>query len=81
MQRWEYQTAFLVTSMAISKSHVWRLYKVNEQEQPGWRKTEPYVSVVDFCNQMGQQGWELAGVMNPGSSSFEVVLYFKRLRQ
>jgi len=82
MQRWEYRTAQLITvPVSLTKSKGWKLKEINGQEQPDWKKAEIYSSVTDFCNQMSQQGWELASAAYPGYPLGEVVLYFKRLLQ
>jgi len=81
MSRWEYQTALLQPASGWSTHKGWRLREINRQEQPGWKQAEIYVSVAAFCNQMGQQDWELVSVTYPGDSVFEIELYFKHLLQ
>lgn len=80
MQRWEYHIAQLI-EVGLGHSRGWKLKEINGQEQPDWKKTEIYSSVTDFCNQMSQQGWELASADYPGYPLGEVALYFKRLLQ
>jgi len=80
MQRWEYHTVQLVV-MGLTYSKGWKLKEINEQEQSDWKKTEAYSSVTDFCNQMGQQGWELMSAAYPNRAITPVILYFKRLFQ
>lgn len=80
MQRWEYRTAQLVV-MGLTYSKGWKLKEINEQKQPDWKKAEAYSSVTDFCNQMGQQGWELTSAAYPNRAITPVILYFKRLLQ
>jgi hypothetical protein len=44
-------------------------------EQPNWKRLP---LIRDYLNQLGEQGWELAGV---GSrENHEIPAYFKRLR-
>jgi hypothetical protein len=48
---------------------------VNGVEQPNWKRLP---LIRDYLNQLGEQGWELAGV---GSrENHEIPAYFKRLR-
>lgn len=79
MQRWEYRTTQLeAVPVSLTKSKGWRLKKIDEQEQPDWKKTEVHTSVTEFCNLMGQQGWELVSVSVPERFANPVILYFKR---
>lgn len=82
MQRWEYRTAQLdAVPVGLTKVKGWKLKEVDEQEQHEWKKTEVYASVAEFCNQMGQQGWELVCAAYPERFVSIVILYFKRLLQ
>jgi hypothetical protein len=79
MQYWEYRTVYLQSRTASWPTNKgWRVAAINEQEQPNWRKSETYPSLAEFCNQMGQQHWEMISVAYPGRSPFEIVLYLKR---
>jgi hypothetical protein len=79
MQLWEYRTALLnAVAVTLIKTSGWRLKEVNEQEQSNWKKTEIYPRLVDFCNQMGREGWELTSASYPDHTVEKVILYFKR---
>jgi phosphoglycolate phosphatase-like HAD superfamily hydrolase len=58
--------------------HDYRGYRprtVNGQEQPGWKRLP---LIHDYLNQLGEQGWELAGVSSRDNN--EMPAYFKRLK-
>jgi hypothetical protein len=75
MQRWEYRSAVLVgVPKNLTKNKGWRVREIDEQELPDWKKSELHSSVLAFCNQMGQQGWELISL----NDARDIALYFKR---
>lgn len=79
MQQWEYHNVYL-SKVIWGNSKGWRLWKIEEQEQPNWKKGKVYLSVTEFCNEMGQQGWELLSAAYPGKAVIYAILHFKRLR-
>lgn len=79
MQKWEYRTATLLAIPSISGIvKGWRLRAINDQELPNWKKAEMYSTIAVFCNQMGQEGWELINTVSTGLSQFSLLLFFKR---
>ncbi|MDQ2886969.1 MAG: hypothetical protein M3Y39_12910 [Chloroflexota bacterium] len=79
MRHWEYRTVGMhLASVSSTRVNGWRLKEINEQEQPDWKKTESYPSIVDFCNHMSREGWELISAGHPRYADLQVVLYFKR---
>lgn len=79
MQQWEYCTALLSAVVHFGNYQGWRLKEINERRQPDGQEAKEYTSVADFCNQMGQQGWELISA-NGSLRSTSIELYFKRPR-
>lgn len=78
MQKWEYHTVLLMLSMGISgRVKCWRLKAINEKNVPHWRKAEECSSLSVFCNQMGQEGWELASTERDKYNT-DCLLFFKR---
>lgn len=76
MQQWEYYSVHLAGVGWENKG--WRVWQVNDQEQPNWKKNGVYPSVTDFCSEMGQLGWELICAAYPGETVTYVILHFKR---
>jgi len=80
VQRWEYCSIHLA-GVGLLRDKGWQLWQINEQEQQNWKKSEIYASVNEFCNQMGQQGWELVCIAYPGELVTFAILHFKRSLQ
>jgi hypothetical protein len=80
MQQWEYRSALMQGATSDwNRVRTWRLRRIDDQELPDWRKAEIYSSIIAFCNEMGEEGWELIS-MDGGSKNTSVELYFKRPR-
>lgn len=78
MQKWEYQTVSLMSEVSIGgRVKRWKLKTINEEDIPGWRKAEGYSSLMVFCNQMGQERWELVST-GPYIYNLGLLLFFKR---
>ena len=77
MRRWEYHSILLYTDGNLLWPGRWWRRQINGQEIPNWKKTEPFASVVTYCNYMDEQGWDLIGTSYQDSSSC-VLLLFKR---
>ncbi|GCE04253.1 hypothetical protein KDAU_15820 [Dictyobacter aurantiacus] len=75
MQQWEY-CSFLLHS-GYQTQRMWKVIQMNEQNILDDGKV--YASIVDFCNVLGAQGWELVGTQQPDPPRY-LTLYFKRLR-
>lgn len=77
MQKWEYHTVSLMAQGSFSgRIRSWKLRMINEEEVSNWRKAEGYSSLRVFCNQMGQEGWELISTGPPTTDG--LLLFFKR---
>ncbi len=73
MQAWEY----LLIVADLGELNTWRVWKVNDQEQPNWSRGP---SLADYMNDLGKQGWELVSAIyaGPDAGSFLGRLFFKR---
>ena len=69
-QKWEYR------EVVFRNYGGYRPRSINGVEQPGW-KNAPIIHI--YLNQLGEQGWELAGIGSMGN--LEMLAYLKRLRQ
>ncbi len=72
--RWEY----LVADLTAKDSETWQLMHIESLERRSKVK-ETVGSLVAYCTKMGEEGWELVGVADNGTSAMRQ-LFFKRLR-
>lgn len=66
--------AWVYMSVRFREYRGWRPRTVNGAEVEGW-KEGPLID--DYLNQVGQDGWELVGIVNNGRSERDA--YFKRV--
>lgn len=71
MQRWDYLTVRLDHFGAMAPQQLAPRF-VNGQELKDWKK----ISVSAFLSQLGQDGWEMCGMLN--TQRDENCLFFKR---
>lgn len=75
MQKWEYHTVGLMADMSFGgRVKSWKVHTINEEKVPNWYSAEGYSSLKVFCNQMGQEGWELVSTQPTNG----LLLFFKR---
>ena len=70
MQKWEY--LFLIPGHHKNQDYP---YSVNGQELKNWKRGP---NLYDYCNQLGEEGWELVGYTFPRYGAY---LTFKRPKQ
>jgi len=75
MQQWEYMFIEIAFTEQESTDY-WKVKHVNGREVQDWKKKVPAHSYVDS---LGQQGWELVGVVPRNTNSHNnPILIFKR---
>lgn len=77
MQKWEYVT---FTAAYATKDDLGIVKFFDGKELQGWKDANQRRYVVDFLDEMGEQGWELVSVMwRPAANTvFDPIYYLKR---
>jgi len=70
MTKWEYQ---FLTAARAWWGGTWKVRWINGDELPRWQKGP---SLYEYCNRMGEQGWEVIGLSEAPvrRENFRVVL-------
>ncbi len=70
MEKWEYLTATIGQQNQVDA----KTKSINGHDLPEWKS----ILLANALAILGEDGWELAGVNNPGTGGLDPILFFKR---
>ncbi len=70
MEKWEYLTATIGYQMQVDA----KMKAINNSDLPDWKN----IHLPQALALLGEDGWELVGVNNPGTGGADPILFFKR---